>query len=772
MNIPLQARSKGTSIQIVVDGELKEVRPPILPYILATADATLDETYKKERYKLFSGKEVELQKFEYLDLHTFEEKRNQLRDRRTFSLQHMEEIYVDAPDFFLDYPTTKPPKVLTFDIEVLSDGSGIFPRASSSPIIAIGCKIDNGPVIIFDGLDPKTKDRKILQDFFEFLRTEDPDIIAGYNSWSFDLNYIQERAKIHRIPADAFGRWPDETDIFFGRINWDVYINDVAKDQNPDLLNLKNRKLETIYHFFTGKTAVSIDASNTKSFLVKDTEGLMRLNPVIRSYLECDVESTKAIFDIYYVANLSLAEFLKVPLGSVIRVSNSFIPKIYYTRGLKSLGYMALDSNNDRYPDIRGKYEAAIVSINGRCSECGEVLFRDHCLKCDKDLPEERQLKAGFFPQIHKVDFAAYYASTLITFNLSPETTRYIKSYDYNESIYPLKIEQLAGRIRLHVPDKNYNRTMVLEIDQNKEGFLKQELLKLREARAVVKAEMKKYLKGGGTEKDPIYRTLYSQQDVYKLLGNKCYGYNGAPHSTFGEMPVALAIVALCRWMTLGIETQLQNKIVEIDTDGFLLHVWEDGLEVTLTNWLNKRIEDTFGITDSYIVLEHDVLKEGFFYKCKSYIVKTPKDVIIKHGAAFKSSRYPKIHDRAVDMLADIILNQKTVDWFDVVAELRDFSGLSVKDFTMRAKMGKEKDDYENKKALALKLAAQAEKATKREAEVGDQMEYVVTKGKQYTLRSLVKSVAEIDRPYYEQVVNNVLEMFDISINPAQQELF
>lgn len=772
MNIPLQARSKGTSIQIVVDGELKEVRPPILPYILATTDATLDETYKKERYKLFSGKEVELQKFEYLDLHTFEEKRQQLRDRRTFSLQHMEEIYVDAPDFFLDFPSTKPPKVLTFDIEVLSDGSGIFPRASSSPIIAIGCKINDGPVVIFDGLDAKTKDRQILMDFFEFMRTEDPDIIAGYNSWSFDLNYIQERAKIHRLPADSFGRWPDETDIFFGRINWDVYINDVAKDQNPDLLNLKNRKLETIYHFFTGKTAVSIDASNTKSFLVKDEAGLMRLNPVIRSYLECDVESTKAIFDIYYIANLSLAEFLKVPLASVIRVANSFIPKVYYIRGLKGLGYIALDTNNDRYPDMRGKFEAAIVSINGRCPECKNVLYRERCLTCERDIDEERQLKAGFFPQIHKVDFAAYYASTLITFNLSPETTRYIKSYDYDDSIYPLKIERSADKVLLHIPDRNYKRTMVLEVDQGKEGFLKKELLKLREARAAVKKQMKAYLAEGGKESDPAYRTMYSQQDVYKLLGNKCYGYNGLTHSTFGEMPVALAIVALCRWMTLGVESQLTNKIVEIDTDGFMLHQWEDGLEKSTTDWLNKRIEEQFGIKESYILLEHDTLREGFFYKCKSYVIRTPKGVIVKHGAALKSSRYPKVHDRAVDRITDIILNQQQVDWFDVVNELKDFSKLTIKDFVMRAKMGKEKDDYEAKTAIALRLAEQAEKATKREAEVGDQMEYVVTKGKQYTLRSLVKSVSEIDRLYYEQVVNNVLEMFDISTNPAQQELF
>ena len=600
MKIPLQARSNGNNLEIVRNGKKELADAPFLPYVLAPVNSSVDESNLIETYQLFDDKKVELYRLQRTTILEHEALRKKHINTESFSMDHMSEIFVDDPDFFLGFPNNAKLKVLVFDIEVLSTGNGLFPRASTNPIIGIGCKINDGDVVIFDGLHKKSSDKKIIEDFLEFIDKHDPDVIVTYNGWTFDIPYILKRAEKHRIPVDALGRWPTETDPLWGRLNYDVY-NDVKVDQAPQLLNLKNRKMETIYHHFTGKVADSIDAANTNKYLIDDGPTTKKMDATIRKYLKSDVNATAAIFDVYFQGTVALAEFLGVPLASVVGVSNSFIPKIYYTRGLKSMKYMALDSNLERYPDFPGKFEAAIVKINHRCPTCQEVLHQDTCLKCNKDIEEKFKVKAGRFEEVHKMDFAAYYASALITFNLSPETTKFVRDYEYDDSLYPLKMERKGDKLTLYIPDRNYDRTIVIEVDQSREGFLKRELLKLRGARADIKKKMK-----GLNEHTSKYKILDSQQNIYKLLGNKCYGYNGLKYANFGDMMVAIGIVGLCRWLTLKVDEWLRNRIVEIDTDGFIVHDWKEGLEVETTNRLNALIKEKSGIEDSFILLEHD----------------------------------------------------------------------------------------------------------------------------------------------------------------------
>lgn len=782
MKVPLQAYSMADKIKIVQNGQQYVVDAPMLPYVLIEKGQTFDESDTVETYKDFSGKRLNLYKFEFNEYSQFNDFRMKTRESRSFSLPAIEEVYVDHPDFFKQYPNTSHLKVMALDIEVLSDGSGIFPRASENPIIAIGVKIDDDEVVIFDDLrGDATSDKYILQQFFDFIREADPDIIVTYNGGDaegrgFDIPYILERARRHRLPIDSLGRWPTGVNPFFGRINYDVYI-DVMKDQAPQLLNLKNRKMETVVHHFTGIKPASIDAGNTASYLQRTESGL-KLNDEIRKYLISDVNSTKIIFDIYIHNNIALAEFLGLPLDAVINVENSFVPKIYYIRGLKALGYLAVDSNVTRYPDFQGKFQAAIVKINHRCPECKNILYLDTCINADcrfhqKVFPPKQQIKAGRFDQVHKLDFAAYYANTMKTFNLSPETTRFIKSYPYDASIYPLKVEKIKeGVFHLHVPDQNYNQTLVIEVDMGTTGFLKKELIRLHNERSLIKKKIKQLAKEGVPEDSPEMRVLESQQNAYKLVGNKCYGYNGLKYSKFGDMMVAIGIVALCRWMTLTVDNWLKNKIVEIDTDGFILHQWDDRYLDRLNKKLAALIKDTFGIEENYIELEHDPMQEAFFYKMKSYVVKLPKGEISKHGAALKSSRHPKVYDHAIDKLIQIILAKEEVDWFEIVNQLKNFQSMPLSYFVLRSKVNKELDEYATDKAIALKLSAQVMEDTNRQTKPGDQIEYIVTKGKQYTLSSRVKSVSEIDNEYYNGVVDKALEIFDVPTNPGQLSLF
>jgi len=124
-----------------------------------------------------------------------------------------------------DSAITIPLLVASYDLEVYSE-SGMFPVASNScdEIIQIGVSLrwsdsmlqseDRFVLVIGDTTpseDPTVKyiccktEKELLLRFERLIRTENPDILCGYNTFGFDDGYIAERAEFNRI-ALSFGR--------------------------------------------------------------------------------------------------------------------------------------------------------------------------------------------------------------------------------------------------------------------------------------------------------------------------------------------------------------------------------------------------------------------------------------------------------------------------------------------------------------------------------------------------------------------------------------
>jgi DNA polymerase elongation subunit (family B) len=124
-----------------------------------------------------------------------------------------------------DSAITIPLLVASYDLEVYSE-SGMFPVASNSSdeIIQIGVSLrwsdsmlqseDRFVLVIGDTTpseDPTVKyiccktEKDLLLRFERLIRTENPDILCGYNTFGFDDGYIAERAEFNRIPL-SFGR--------------------------------------------------------------------------------------------------------------------------------------------------------------------------------------------------------------------------------------------------------------------------------------------------------------------------------------------------------------------------------------------------------------------------------------------------------------------------------------------------------------------------------------------------------------------------------------
>ncbi|MEM5873060.1 MAG: 3'-5' exonuclease, partial [Candidatus Aenigmatarchaeota archaeon] len=90
-------------------------------------------------------------------------------------------------------------KVVAIDIEVLAEGIYV-PNPEKHPVHVIGVYDGEKDFIIYwgaesnDGIKVKNE-YELFEKFNELIKNLDPDVIVGYNSHNFDLNYLYERCK-------------------------------------------------------------------------------------------------------------------------------------------------------------------------------------------------------------------------------------------------------------------------------------------------------------------------------------------------------------------------------------------------------------------------------------------------------------------------------------------------------------------------------------------------------------------------------------------------
>jgi len=753
MKIPLLCSSNSDSnkLEIVTNGKVQYVNFPFVPYLLVYGDDLIDEPDSVTRMiNLESNTEIDVSIIRTDDLSELKE----IRDRhhkipgiQVSYLSYMECLFVDRPDFFLQFPNTEALTYLSFDIEVMSDGSGIFPRSDTSPIIAIAAQINDQEPVIFDQYTRKDTDREILRKFIEFVSTSDPDIVVSYNGISFDLPYVFERCAIHKIDPSPLcriqrnpvsQRWNsisrDRETIYklHGRIHFDV-LTAVRKDQT--LHGIKSLGLKSVATHFGIPIQELDEIGNTKKYL--GTEEL-------KTYVASDTSATYKLSQIYIRNLISVAEFMQVPLETIVSSYNSFVPKIFHARHLREKNIIAFRSNRAKYGNRCERYEAAIVRF-----------FED---------------KKGFHKKIHKIDWAGMYPSSMMTFNLSPETTRITAFEDLQEAPEFIRNDD---SIILRIPDRNMEATVVIEIDTSVKGFIPEELHNLKIARDAIKKELREC-------KDEERRiTLQSQQYALKVVMNIVYGYNGLSTAVYGDLAVAIATVGLCRWITDAVIEMIRDKVVEVDTDGYCLDSWEEGLDKQVNDAIDELIRTTFNLK-SYMTLDHDEFGSGYFYKAKNYIVQDLKGRNIIHGTAFKSSNHTRLYDKVLDRIITMLLSGGNIT--DHLHELKDFSDKELSDFSKRVRINKPLKSYASENALPARLGQQAIDHMKYHLRPGDQVEYFVVqkpdadqltltelKKREYKLSSLVKSTNELDIDFYEEEIDKLLEKFDV-VDPETEK--
>jgi DNA polymerase, archaea type len=498
---------------------------------------------------------------------------------RYLPFSYSEYMYVTKTEDLQKFPQTQSLKLMYFDIEVCSDGTGIFPKAERNPIAMIGLKTNqpNAETIILDNFNntPGLEDEQILKDFLAFVKEYDPDVIVSYNGWSFDIPYILQRIKSTGLEThDLLGidkslialsknvksyfTYTSEpfNDVNLGnlgkRIHYDIFAVDVIRDQK--LTSLKNKKMKTLgKHFFKEDAEEIVELEDN----IENIWAMMN-NPeqkaLLAKYLRSDIMLTEKLCNIYFEANnVNLAERLNVPLSAIVNRRNGTLPTLYLMKKMFQNNMLPVNTNSVTFNYLIRRAETQKKQTK---------LFQGAYV----DL-----YKRGKFPnKLYKTDFVGLYPSIIRTFNLSYETvTASFELIDEpNDSIDNYTFERTGDILKISYDDCVLFARITVSIDMSKRGLVPLMLDEINSERKKVKAEMKT-VDSATIE----YKKLDSLQNFWKILANSTYGIL-SQKAGIGYLPLGTTITALGRWMTKKVIVSLNEPHSELLLYNTHEHMW------------------------------------------------------------------------------------------------------------------------------------------------------------------------------------------------------
>jgi DNA polymerase II len=280
--------------------------------------------------------------------------------------------------------------VLSLDIET---------NAKTNEILSIACSGKNdsvvirgtgaaAPPIVFCG-----SERELLTKFFDHLKSEDPDVLIGWNVVDFDLSVLQERCAALRVPfamgRDAGGRIVetrrDNTKI--ARIPGRAVI-DVPVMLRANFYSFEEYSLDFVANAMLGRGKTITATGEAK---IDEIIRLFNEAPdALARYNLTDAQLTKEIFDRAGILPNAVERSKRSGLlldrtgGSVAAFDHLYLPRLHRA------GYVAPDAADVRLPSS---------PLPG-----GFVL----------------EPKPGLYENVLVFDFRSLYPSIIMTFKIDP----------------------------------------------------------------------------------------------------------------------------------------------------------------------------------------------------------------------------------------------------------------------------------------------------------------------------------------------------------------
>lgn len=239
------------------------------------------------------------------------------------------------------------------DIETGSSEAGAFSDAKNPDdrILAIGLQCGDTRELLTLAEESPAGEKQLLQTFNERLRALDPDVIEGHNLFKFDLDYLRQRARRHKVPCawGRFGlnavfrnsrmkvaeRWIDfpRCDLP-GRTVIDTYLLVQLYDVTTREMTAYGLKDAAIYFGVTpeaGEGRTYIEGARIHDAFREDRERFL-------AYLADDLRETRGVADVLLPTYFEQARAFPILLqeaalrGSAGKVDLLFLEEYYHAR--------------------------------------------------------------------------------------------------------------------------------------------------------------------------------------------------------------------------------------------------------------------------------------------------------------------------------------------------------------------------------------------------------------------------------------------------------
>lgn len=432
------------------------------------------------------------------------------------------------------------PKIVAFDIETDEFEIG------KGEILMISLAGENFKKVLTwkhcptkqDFVECFKNEEEMLENFVKYIKKLSPDILVGYFSDGFDLQYLRARAEKNKIklslgidntqPVFARGRVPS------GYISGIIHI---------DLF----RFIETVYSQYLQSETLGLDevaneliGEGKKDFEFKKSDKIKQHE--WRDFFEYNLQDSILTYKLAEKFWPDMQEFCRIiqePLFEITRDGMAQLVESYIIHHLDN--YNEITEKRPIHDEIeerkkREKYEGAFVF---------------------QPIP-------GLYENLAMFDFTSYWPSIIVTYNLSKST--FFKEDKKNS----LKVS--IGRDKTAFFSK-------------KPGFFSQMLSDIIEKR-------KKYKKEYQKDENPITK---ARSNAYKLLANASYGYQGFFGARYYCPEASAATTSISRDFTKKIIDLINSKKYEVlysDTDSIAFKLNKHNKKETreLLEDLNKNL--------------------------------------------------------------------------------------------------------------------------------------------------------------------------------------
>lgn len=414
-------------------------------------------------------------------------------------------------------------KTLSLDIEVRNPKG--MPQAEEDPIIMISLSSNDGLRKVLstkksykDYVETLKTEAHMLQRLVEIIKSENPDLIIGYNSDNFDMPYIRDRASQLNV---KMGMGTDGTELKFmrrgytnsalikGRIHVDLYL------LMRRYLQLDRYTLERVYKELFDEEKVDIPGDEIFEYW---DDGGEKLEELFKYSLDDAVAVTK-IGEKMLPLSMELTRIVGQPFFDIARMATGQMVEWYLIRKAYEIEDMVPNKpSSSQYSERRGKKAAG-----------GYV----------KDPVK------GLHENIVSFDFRSLYPSIIISKNVSPDT---------------LIISECEDDMCFTAPEVGH------KFAKSPVGFVPSIIGNILKERVRIKTQMKK------AENPREKQVLDVQQQALKRLANSMYGVYGYSRFRWYRIECAEAVTAWGRDYIKKTMVKAEDygfKAIYADTDGF-----------------------------------------------------------------------------------------------------------------------------------------------------------------------------------------------------------